>query len=314
MPNRTMVKLIHADGFFPPGDAEKYALATGALRYTWKPYGHEIENFNMIFKDSEQVLSKVLGEKVIVHPTRSGVFRRPSQFVHFENFESLDEWCFVVALEKTTFNTYHHLKSGLGESGVIDAKTALEGHQFNYRNLLEWNVENNVVLEPNQGVFFRPWVFHSLSEGKLVQYYRLITDRSIRVLVMGLPGSGKTELAKRLHEALPNSAYLNSMEIRKQEKDIDFKLDGIERHAYRMVEYAREHREEYVILDMVCPKPHHREIINSDFVIYVATKDKSDIEAANEIFEPPRFYDIKVRKIDDETISDILEKLQAKRL
>jgi acylphosphatase len=253
MGKRTMVKLIHADGFFADGDAEKYPYIVGNLSYTEKEYGYEIENFNMIRKGSEAIFSKVLGEKVHLDHDRSGVFRRPSQFIHFEGYDSLDEWCFVVALEKTTFNLWNHLKSGLGEYGEIDSKSALEGWQYNYRNLLEWNINTSITLEPNQGVFFRPWMFHSLDEGRLVQYYRLLADRSIRVLVMGLPGSGKEKLAKKLGTLLPDSSVIHSSEERIKAKDIDYTVDGHLRHVYRMLEICRSKKTENVIIDMSCP-------------------------------------------------------------
>jgi len=41
------------------------------------------------------------------------------------------------------------------------------------RNLFEWDVCVNIRLEQNQGVIFRPWLFHSVEDG-IVQYYRLI--------------------------------------------------------------------------------------------------------------------------------------------
>ena len=86
--------------------------------------------------------------------------------IHFEAFDSLNEWCFVVALERTTFNLYHH---------VSGAKSALDGYKFNYRNLFEWDYDVNILLQPNQGIFFRPWLFHSLENG-IIQYYKILTE------------------------------------------------------------------------------------------------------------------------------------------
>lgn len=169
-----MVKVLLADNFYPEGDAQAYANAVRFLRFEPMEYGEEIKNFNMIFPGVDDVLSKVLGEPVVVDVERSGTFRKPMIcVVRFESFENLDEWCFVAALEKTTFNLYHHLKEGVGEAGVVDARSALDGYQnFNYRNFFEWNIDVNIVLQPNQGVFFRPWMFHSFEDG-IVQYYRL---------------------------------------------------------------------------------------------------------------------------------------------
>lgn len=316
MTKRAMVKLIHADGFYNDEEVSKFKHILGNLNYTEKDFGYEIENFNMIQKGLEPVFSKVLGEKVVIDQNRSGLFRRPKQFVHFEDFETLDEWCFVVALEKTTFNMFHHLKGGIGENGEVDAKSALEGWEFNYRNLMEWNIETNVVLEENQGVFFRPWMFHAFNEGQLVQYYRLLADRSLRVLIMGLPGTGKTEVAKKVHETLggDNNIYINSYEEREKAKDIDYSEEGQTRHAYRILEIARKNRSENVIIDMSCPLEDMREILNPDVIVWVDTKKESHVPEADEQFERPKEYDLKFKNVDDETIYDIIEKIKTKRL
>lgn len=311
MSKRAMVKLIHADGFYNEEEVKKFKYIVGNLTYTEKDFGHEIENFNMIQKGLEPLFSKVLGEKVVIDHKRSGLFRKPKQFVHFEDFESLDEWCFVVALEKTTFNMFHHLKDGIGENGEVDAKTALDGWEFNYRNLMEWNIETNVVLEENQGVFFRPWMFHSLDEDKLVQYYRLLADRSLRVLIMGKPSNTKSELAKKVYETLgENSVYINSHDERVKAKDIDYSEDGQYRHTYRMLELARTNKTENVIIDMSCPLEGMRDILNPDIIVWIDTEsDDGSVK-----FERPKEYDLRFKSIDNETVSDIIERIRSKRL
>lgn len=314
MPQRAMVKLIHADGFFGPEDARRFPLILSGLRFNERDYGYEIDNFNMILKGVEPVFGRVLGEKIFLDHKRSGVFRRPSQFVHFEDYESLDEWCFVVALEKTTFRLWHHLKSGLGEIGEIDAKSALDGWQFNYRNLLEWNVDTSVTLEPSQGVFFRPWMFHSLDEGQLVQYYRLMADRKIRILIMGLPGSGKTRLAKRVAKLLPRSVVLHSTQERVRAKDVDRGPDGQNRHAYRMLELCRQQEAEYVIIDMGCPLPEQREILNPDIVVWLNNRQGTPCKEAEANFVPPEFWDAKFFKAGQQEALEVAERAQRKQV
>lgn len=314
MTNRAMVKLIHADGFYNEEDAKRFKYVVGGLSYTEKSYGYEIENFNMIQRGLEPIFSRVLGEKVIIDQNRSGLFRRPKQFVHFEDFETLNEWCFVIALEKTTFNMFHHIKDGIGENGEIDAKSALDGWEFNYRNLMEWNIETNIVLEENQGVFFRPWMFHSLDEGKLVQYYRLLADRSLRILVMGRPGQGKTEIAKKIHSSLPGSIYVNSEEERIKAKDIDYSIDGQSRHTYRVLEMVRKNRSDSIVIDMSCPLEDNRNILNPDVIIWVDKDDATILPAWEEQFQAPNLYDFRLRSMHSETLNDIIEKVKTKKL
>lgn len=166
----SIAKLIHADNFFPDDDAEKLRRIASTLQFVSKPYGYEIDNFNLTFPGLDPVFSRLVGEEVTVDDTRSGVFRKPMNcIIHFEEFDSLNEWCFIVALEKTTFNLYNHLES----FGKVDARSALDGYKWNYLNMFEWDYYANILLDQNQGVIFRPWLFHSIEDG-LVQYYRLV--------------------------------------------------------------------------------------------------------------------------------------------
>jgi len=125
-----VVKLIHADNFFPGDDANRLLMISRNLNYVEKQYGLEIDNFNLVFPGLDPVFSKVVGEEVTVDEPRSGIFRRPMNcIIHFEEFDSLDEWCFIVALEPTTFNLYNHLEDG--PMSKVNARSALEGYKFN---------------------------------------------------------------------------------------------------------------------------------------------------------------------------------------
>lgn len=177
MSERSMVKLLLADGFFADGEAQALSDVIGALRFTPTQYGDEVENFTMVSSDAADKMSVVIGERVEVTPVVSGVFRRPRiGTVRFESFHGLNEWCFAVALEPTTFNMYKHLASGVGELGVVDAHSALDicnlPYQINYANYFEWDLDVNIRMQPNQGVFYRPWMFHSFEDG-LIQRFHL---------------------------------------------------------------------------------------------------------------------------------------------
>jgi hypothetical protein len=160
-----LVKIITIDGFFSQEEATRLGEITRNLQYTQNQLGQEIEHFNMIPENANEMFSSILNTKIEVDEDRSGIFRKPELFIHFEEFDTLDEWVFVCVLEHTMFNIYQH------ESG---AKSALDGYQFNYRNLMEWGSNTKVSYEllPGEGVLFRPWLFHSFSGG-LIQIFRL---------------------------------------------------------------------------------------------------------------------------------------------
>jgi len=173
--NRAAIKLIHADGFYKEQEATSCFHVVRNLQYVEREYGLEIPDFQLIFPNLEPVFSRMLGEEVQIDQEKSGVFRKPIRCIHFESFENLNEWCFVIALQPTTFNIYYHLKPG-GGYREFDAKTALDGHRFNYLNYFEWDYVTNILLESNQGIFFRPWIFHSMEDG-IIQYFKLLPKK-----------------------------------------------------------------------------------------------------------------------------------------
>ena len=156
-----MFKTITIDGFYTEESAKNICATLYDLPSENSEFGLEIPNFNLISPDAYMMFSTVLNKQVTVDEN-SGTFRIPSHFIHFESFTEKD-WVFVVALQQSTFNVFEH------KSGVVDAR---QYHMFNYRNLFEWDLMVNYILKPGQGVFFRPWLFHSFDTG-LIQTFRL---------------------------------------------------------------------------------------------------------------------------------------------
>lgn len=313
--SRSMVKLLHADQFFPNDDAENLRRLAESLTFVETEYGKEVDNFNLIFPHSEIIFHKVLGERVIVDTTRSGVLRKSNNNeIHYEHFESIEEWCFIVALEPTTINLYYHIdpKDNMGDLSAADVKSAIEKRDLNYKNIFEWKIHTNIHLEQNQCLFIRPWVFHSLQDG-LVQYYRLLPDNKRRILVMGLPGSCKNSIAKKIVERLENSVELNSMQQRLEHLDIDFSVDGQMRHCYRMLNLARDSKFGTTVVNMTCPLPQMRQILNADVVVWANDKKESQYKELNEMFIPPLFYDIECYDDSGNTVDSVIKKIFSKR-
>ena len=72
------------------------------------------------------------------------------------------------------------------------------------------------------------------------------------ILIMGLPGAGKTTLADELAPML-NAKRLNADEVRKAANDWDFSPEGRTRQAKRMADFATKLKEEgnFVIADFI---------------------------------------------------------------
>ena len=165
----SIVKVIAVDGFFTPEEAARLVNITYHLPYQPTQFGEEIPNFNMVGETTDELFTQVLSTNIRIDDERSGIFRKPSNLIHFESFESINEWVFMVALQPSTLNLFEH------KTGVDNA---LKGHQFNYKNLFEWDLQVNYLLKPGQGVIFRPWLFHSFDTG-LIQIFRLTEHDNI---------------------------------------------------------------------------------------------------------------------------------------
>ena len=315
MKNRSMVKMIHADGFFPNNDAENLRNMVTGMQFVQKEYGYELPNFNLIFPDVELIFNTVLGERVIVDPSRSGVVRKPHHnAIHFESFESANEWCFIVALEPTVINLWHHIDdSSMGELSKADSKNVFGGAQFNYNNLFEWKIQANILLDQNEGIFIRPWVFHSLQDG-LVQYYRLIADTKYRILVMGYPGSKKDSITKKIAERFEECAVIDSMEERVKVKDLDFTIDGHMRHCYRMLNMARGSTSPVTIVNMTTPLQKMRQILNPDIIVWVSDKTECQYPEVNTMYEVPFVYDVECKDDMEADIDNIIKRVMTKRI
>lgn len=163
------IKTMTIDGFYTKEQAQRLTSAVYYLNYSEHDFGKQIEQFNLVPQNADELFSNAFKMKLKVDEDNSGIFRIPQQFIHFESFDSTNDWLFVSALQQSTFNIFEH------ESG---ATSALDGYKFQYRNLFEWDLTVNYVLKPGQGVLFRPWLFHSFDSG-LIQLFRLKQDETV---------------------------------------------------------------------------------------------------------------------------------------
>ena len=119
------------------------------------------------------------------------------------------------------------------------------------------------------------------------------------ILIMGLPGAGKTTLAEELAPKL-NAKRLNADEVRKEANDWDFSEGGRKRQAKRMADFALKLKNQgnYVVADFICPTPEARSLFPADFVIWVDTIKEGRFDDTNQMFVKPEKYDFHVTTQD----------------
>lgn len=137
-----------------------------------------------------------------------------------------------------------------------------------------------------------------------------------KILIMGLPGAGKTYFAERLKAYIENHGtmslsrmanyetkpadmsakvdWFNADDVRRKFNDWDFSKEGRIRQSLRMFEFALKCRGDYVICDFVAPLPEMRNNFKADWTIWIDTIEAGRYEDTNKVFVPPDVYDFRI--------------------
>jgi hypothetical protein len=135
-----------------------------------------------------------------------------------------------------------------------------------------------------------------------------------KILIMGIPGAGKTYFAERLKiylekhgkrdlSSAPDTPFqnlnarvkwFNADEVRRKYNDWDFTTEGRIRQSIRMLEFALSCNEEYVICDFVAPLVEMRNNFKADWTIWMDTIAEGRFDDTNKAFIPPEQYDFRI--------------------
>lgn len=134
----------------------------------------------------------------------------------------------------------------------------------------------------------------------------------MKILIMGLPGSGKTWLAEKLQKRL-DCAWYNADEIRRMANDWEFTDLARFRQANRMASLANTESMfgRTVICDFVCPTEITRDVFDAGYVVWMDTIEEGRFEDTNKVFEKPTKVDYHVTKWFDNTdgtLADAIER------
>lgn len=117
-----------------------------------------------------------------------------------------------------------------------------------------------------------------------------------KILIMGLPGAGKTTLARVLAPLL-GAVHLNADEVRVNLwSDLGFGHNDRIEHARRMGWMADRIVESggAVIADFICPTPETRAAFGDAFVIWIDRIAEGRFEDTNRLFVSPERWDMRV--------------------
>ena len=122
------------------------------------------------------------------------------------------------------------------------------------------------------------------------------------ILIMGLPGAGKTTLANELAPMI-NAKRINADEVRRSANDWDFSEEGRKRQSKRMAKLALKIKSKgnYVVADFICPTPEARSLFPADYIIWVDTIKQGRFEDTNLMFVKPEKFDFHVTTQDAKT-------------
>lgn len=121
------------------------------------------------------------------------------------------------------------------------------------------------------------------------------------IQIIGLPGSGKTTLAKELALRI-NAIHLNADYVRSTiNSDLGFSPEDRVEHARRLGEMSRMLSGQGldVVVDFICPTQTTRDSFgNPDILIWMDTIAEGRFEDTNKLWEVPKAYDFKVDTFD----------------
>ena len=131
-----------------------------------------------------------------------------------------------------------------------------------------------------------------------------------RILIMGLPGAGKTTLASKLEQLLCNNSHtvtwLNADKVRAEHNDWDFSPEGRMRQAQRMRDLADCASTDYAIADFVAPLSSMRHAYHADWTIWMDTIREGRYADTNAMFQEPEQYDFRITEQSAEKWADFI--------
>ena len=140
----------------------------------------------------------------------------------------------------------------------------------------------------------------------------------MKVLIMGLSGTGKTTLAdsaaKELRKLGVKVTRVNGDKVRAETGNKDFTREGRLRQASDMA--ARCDVDGVVIADFICPTWETMSVFEAsrpcDLIVWMDTRSSSAYADTDAMFQYPKVYDAQVMWFYDKLVPDLVERIKSR--